>query len=163
MSDDAKARKRVAEKRWREANKDKCRENSKRWREKNKDKTRERNAKSKLKYGKAYYAEQMREWRKANPDSVKNTELKKRFGITLREYNVMLAAQGGVCAVCGQICTRALSVDHCHETGQIRGLLCAGCNTALGLLGEDVVRMKSLIAYVHKWQPIVLPELPPCK
>lgn len=59
--------------------------------------------------------------------------LKIQYGITLEEYEAMLTAQQGVCALCGAPPPddRGLAVDHCHDTKRIRGLLCGPCNTAL--------------------------------
>lgn len=63
--------------------------------------------------------------------------LKNRFGLSPTEYRAMLEKQGGKCAICGTMDsgrenTVRLSVDHCHETGRIRGLLCHSCNVFLG-------------------------------
>lgn len=70
--------------------------------------------------------------------------LYKRFGLTPDEYEALHEAQGGVCAICGQPETRTirgitsrLAVDHDHETGRIRGLLCYRCNYAIGSMQED--------------------------
>lgn len=87
-------------------------------------------------------AEYQREYRRRHPDRVRNTELKKRFGITLNDFNRMLEGQGGVCAICKQPETakskdgtaRHLAVDHCHKTGAVRALLCTCCNMAIGQL-----------------------------
>ena len=85
--------------------------------------------------------------------------LKKTFDLTLEQYQAMWDAQLGVCAICGKPETRqtyptratsSLSVDHNHETGMIRGLLCHSCNTALGLLYEDPVVIESMLDYVRK-------------
>ena len=59
----------------------------------------------------------------------------KAYGLTIDTYEELLAAQGGVCAMCGQACStgRRLAVDHDHETGQVRGLLCYRCNRGLGV------------------------------
>jgi ribosomal protein L37E len=85
-------------------------------------------------------ANYQREWRKNNPERAKHHEMKKRFGITGQDYDNMFEVQKGVCAICGQPEVakdkdggpRMMAVDHCHETGKVRGLLCTGCNTALG-------------------------------
>ena len=60
--------------------------------------------------------------------------LKRKYGITLDIYNDMLKNQKGVCKICKQLCKsgKVLAVDHCHQTGKVRGLLCATCNTGLG-------------------------------
>lgn len=94
----------------------------------------------------------------------KNGALKSMYGLSLAEYNEMLNAQGGVCAICGQPetigskfghsrtpdCTPVLNVDHCHTTGAVRGLLCSPCNQALGLLAEDPDRVKALLKYIEE-------------
>lgn len=63
----------------------------------------------------------------------------------------MLAAQGGGCAICGKQCPtgRALAVDHDHDTGEIRGLLCYKHNTALGLL-DSIELLTAAISYLRK-------------
>jgi len=80
--------------------------------------------------------------------------LKKTYGITVEQYDRMLAEQGGGCAVCGRTNNSKrmtyLSVDHCHATGKVRGLLCNACNVALGFLEEDKVRMVSLMNYISR-------------
>ena len=76
-----------------------------------------------------------------NPDKYKSKHLSFSYGITLDEYNVMFAEQEGCCAICGthQCSTgKALAVDHDHLTKQVRGLLCANCNTALGKLNDNI-------------------------
>jgi hypothetical protein len=69
--------------------------------------------------------------------------LQTRYGISREEYDEILCIQNGVCGICGtKPGARRLAVDHDHETGEIRGLLCANCNRALGNLKDD-----HLIAY----------------
>ncbi len=65
--------------------------------------------------------------------------LKRKFGISLEDYERLLAEQDGRCAICGNRPHEDISlhVDHDHETGRIRGLLCFKCNNALGDLGDD--------------------------
>ena len=78
--------------------------------------------------------------------------LKKKYGMTLEQYDALLAQQKGVCAVCGDPPgARALHVDHCHASGLVRGLLCVGCNMALGALKEDPLRMRALEAYIRQF------------
>jgi hypothetical protein len=66
----------------------------------------------------------------------------------------MLVAQGGGCAICGSTDTKGpgqfFAVDHCHETGAVRGLLCLCCNTALGQLGDDVDLLRRAIDYLNR-------------
>lgn len=76
--------------------------------------------------------------------------VKHKYGITAEDYDEILERQGGVCAVCGgpPKGKRFLSIDHVHETGEIRGLLCDPCNRGIGLLGDDPDRLAAAAAYV---------------
>lgn len=72
-----------------------------------------------------------------------------KLGITLEQYNDLLTKQNGKCAICFSVDkNRALSVDHCHLTGQIRGLLCTSCNNALGLFKDNVETIIKAASYV---------------
>jgi hypothetical protein len=79
-------------------------------------------------------------------------QLKTRFGITEADYERMLQEQQGVCAICNRTCAtgKRLAVDHCHDAGRIRGLLCKNCNTAIGLLSDEPARLEKAIAYLKK-------------
>jgi len=88
-----------------------------------------------------------KEWRKNNPERCKSYSLKRYFGITLEEYEVMVEAQDGLCAICGEKEfakhhltneIRDLAVDHDHKTGKVRGLLCTNCNKGLGHFQDDI-------------------------
>jgi hypothetical protein len=94
------------------------------------------------------------EWERATASRT----LKHHYGITLAEYENLLAAQNGVCAICQQAETstdrklnrpRRLAVDHCHKTDKIRGLLCLACNTAIGKLKDDPQLIERAAAYVR--------------
>lgn len=81
--------------------------------------------------------------------------LLRTYGITEEQRNSMELEQGGLCASCGNPPTgkghtAKLFVDHCHTTGKIRGLLCHPCNVALGLLRDDPVRIRALLAFVER-------------
>jgi hypothetical protein len=69
----------------------------------------------------------------------RNSNLKQKFGIDLEQFEEMKRLQGNECAICNQEPQneRELVVDHDHTTGEIRGLLCYSCNSAIGLLKED--------------------------
>lgn len=81
-------------------------------------------------------------------------QLKKKYGITLEEYDNILQQQDGKCAVCGQNNSHSkgylFAVDHDHKTGTVRGLLCHNCNMAIGLLKDDVQIIKSMLQYLEK-------------
>jgi len=76
----------------------------------------------------------------------------KRYGMTKESYESMAASQGGVCAICSRACQtgRRLAVDHCHDTGKIRGLLCANCNTGLGKFSDSEDLMLLAIDYIRR-------------
>lgn len=77
--------------------------------------------------------------------------LKKKYGLTVEEYDQMFEDQGGVCAICGTepYGRFLLSVDHCHSTGEIRGLLCHPCNGGLGCFKDNIALMNDAIEYLE--------------
>lgn len=97
------------------------------------------------------------QYRKDNPGSLKkidfNNDLKKHYGITSEQYWKLFEAQKGNCACCGQsheLFKRRLHVDHDHETGVIRGLLCTECNPGLGYFQDSVERLEAAVTYLKK-------------
>lgn len=82
----------------------------------------------------------------------RNRMLRHRYGIDHAQYMAMLAAQNNGCAICGKTGgdTRAtrLYVDHNHETGGVRKLLCAGCNSAVGMVEKGPSFLASIFAYL---------------
>lgn len=102
-------------------------------------------------------AESAREYRARPEVRKRKIELHriKTYGILPEEYNAMLEAQEGVCAICKQPETserrgivKTLALDHDHATNRRRGLLTQDCNTALGLLNDDPVLLMSAIEYL---------------
>lgn len=79
--------------------------------------------------------------------------LRNRYGLTLEDYEDLLQEQNGGCAICEASPpeNRRLSVDHCHKTGKIRGLLCNKCNCCLGMVDDNIDRLFDAIAYLRKW------------
>ena len=77
-----------------------------------------------------------------------------RHGITKRKYRTMLDEQNHLCAICaspsglGTKKSRELSVDHCHQTGQVRGLLCTRCNVGLGYFQDNPMNLRRAIDYL---------------
>jgi hypothetical protein len=83
-------------------------------------------------------------------DKRRNQNMLRLYGITLDTYNKMFAEQDGCCACCGRHqveFTKALAIDHNHDTGEVRALLCTHCNTAYGSLNEDEERIHQLLKY----------------
>lgn len=99
-------------------------------------------------------AECSRAFRRRNPDSILNTELKARYKISAEAYRQLLAKQGGVCAICGKTCSvwPRLSVDHVHGTDIVRGLLCSADNLGIGQLGESSERLRAAAGYVARFE-----------
>jgi hypothetical protein len=105
---------------------------------------------------KACEVKRVRAWREAHPDYVSRhvRDLRAnglaRYGLTVEAYDQLLQAQRGLCAICGKACTtgQALSVDHEHATGRIRGLLCKKCNMAIGLLNDSPERLEAAKVYL---------------
>lgn len=96
---------------------------------------------------------EVKAWQEANPEKRKGQRLK-RFGIAVADFKEMLAMQNGRCAICGHDDASNPKffpvVDHCHETGRIRGLLCINCNQALGKFKDDIHRLFSAVAYLER-------------
>ncbi|MCK5607318.1 hypothetical protein KAR91_35875 [Candidatus Pacearchaeota archaeon] len=75
--------------------------------------------------------------------------LKHEYGMTVEQYNQMFADQNGVCFLCGKPeLDRRLSVDHNHETGKIRSLLCRRCNMCVGIFENDIDLVKQILKYI---------------
>lgn len=107
-------------------------------------------------YHRAYYARNREKclnsnakWRKRYPDKyaayLERTRLK-RHGITKDQFDSLLAAQNGRCAICG--CEDDMVIDHCHDTGAVRGLLCQSCNKALGFVQDNLDILNNAIKYL---------------
>ena len=93
-----------------------------------------------------------RAWQVLHPESVKRNNHRsgiRRMGITPAEYDTMVRNQNGLCAICNTEPPRRFDIDHDHITGRIRALLCSNCNTAIGLLRENVAVLRAAIAYIE--------------
>ena len=79
-----------------------------------------------------------------------NAHLKRKYGITIEEYEAMFAEQGGKCWICrGGTSYKHLACDHDHKTGEVRGLLCANCNKVLGRFRDDPERFLKAADYLR--------------
>jgi hypothetical protein len=80
--------------------------------------------------------------------------LRKKYGISLRVFMEMNEAQGGCCAICGvraeDLRNGTLFVDHNHDTGAVRELLCSACNSVIGLARENPAIMRRAAAYIER-------------
>jgi hypothetical protein len=76
---------------------------------------------------------------------------RRTFGISADDVDALIEKQGGVCAICGRTPTRLASwhVDHCHDTGLVRGVLCIDCNQGIGKFHEDPARLRAAADYLE--------------
>ena len=101
-----------------------------------------------------------KEWIKNNPEKAKcsrrNTNLKRLYGITLKDYEKMLQDQQSTCAICKTTdpggAGKKFVVDHCHSTDKVRALLCGKCNCAIGLLNEDPLLFDAAKQYLQNYK-----------
>lgn len=112
-------------------------------------------------------------WREANPERYNENQrrmrstpegkerqraghLKRKYGITIEQYDELLARQGGGCAICGREPRpeSSLHLDHDHESGALRGILCFRCNNALGDFDDDVSLLRAAVGYLESYLPI---------
>ncbi len=101
-----------------------------------------------------------REYNEKHYRRLKDKRLTDQYGIGMDEYDALLKAQGGGCAIChrseseptrrGGAKHKHLAVDHCHDTGVVRGLLCTDCNVAIGLLRDSPALCEVAAAYLVK-------------
>jgi Recombination endonuclease VII len=128
---------------WKIANeeiyKERRQESARQWRAKNPDKIREAK----------------RRCYKANPETyklqVRRSLLKRKYGLTLEQYDDLFAKQGHCCAVCKATepgSSKGWHLDHCHETGYLRGILCNHCNLMLGYAKDSKTTLANAIKYL---------------
>lgn len=95
-----------------------------------------------------------RKWGLLNQNKVKKYRrkyhLKHKFGITQEQYIQLLNSQNCKCFICGRLQVKIMHIDHNHKTGEIRGLLCFKCNTALGCVDDKISILKQMINYLEK-------------
>ena len=95
------------------------------------------------------YMQQYRDSNKKTFEESKEYRLQRKFGIGLEEYDTMLTEQEHKCIICQQQMVTP-HVDHDHNTGKVRGLLCMHCNTALGKFKDDVDTLQRAIDYLNR-------------
>jgi hypothetical protein len=92
-------------------------------------------------------------WYHKNKDKNRAAQLKHKYGLSTVQYNQLLQSQNGCCGICGTNAPTGIGtwhVDHCHTSGQVRGLLCSKCNHALGLLNDDRTILLKAIDYLDR-------------
>jgi hypothetical protein len=121
---------------WEAANPDVKTANNAQWREANRDASRSAS----------------KRWAEANP-AKRRAALIRRYGITPERFDEMFDAQGGCCAICGGTDSGdsrfdTLHIDHDHESGTVRGLLCGRCNRGVGMFQDDPDRLLAAATYL---------------
>ncbi len=145
-------------------------EYDKEYRRKNKERIAEyklKNKESLNSYAKEYYLKNKekikanaKEYCKNNSNGRRNSRFKREYNFTLEEYILLHNKQEGVCAICGlpesaldntsqQV--KFLAIDHCHTTGDIRGLLCTLCNTAIGKFKDNPIIIRKAASYLENY------------
>jgi len=126
-----------------------------------------RTAEEWAKYQREYYSKHgdfIRERRKRRYNQIPKSEryaknrryqLKTQYGLTVEMFDAIWKRQGGKCANpgCRSVLakgTAKFAVDHCHKAGHVRGILCTGCNTSIGSLGNSVRRTLGLAKYLSR-------------
>jgi hypothetical protein len=136
-------RRRAAQRRYRESHREQINERARRWRESHRDQVNER---ARLKWQtdpdlRKKRRMQNRLWQRKNI-------FKKVYGISMADYEAMFERQGGACAICKRTGLK-LCVDHCHLTGEVRGLLCSRCNSAIGFCSDDPILLQAAADYLQ--------------
>lgn len=98
-------------------------------------------------------------WRRNNPEKHRaiyqrnnhKSNLRLRFGITIEQYNILVAQSDGLCSICREPESRdrRLSLDHDHESGEIRGFLCCRCNLLLGNIKDNIKLLQGAVEYLR--------------
>lgn len=109
-------------------------------------------------YCKSCQALKTQRYRKAHPERVarhqRAKDLRRKFGITVEQYEALSTQQSDRCLICDRLTSQThrplLDVDHCHECGVIRGLLCNPCNAGLGMFGDDPHRLMRALQYLQQ-------------
>ena len=108
------------------------------------------------------HCEQQRRWRAENRVRAREIgrkhRLKKKFGLSLEDYEAMGGAQRGRCSICCEPprVGQRLAIDHDHATGARRGLLCRQCNTMLGKARDSVAVLARAMEYVLKYRTLAV-------
>ena len=122
---------------WRDAHKESEKASKARWREKNRD----------------HIRQHAKEYRKRAGHITRAKDLRIKYGLTPVQYDAMLEAQNHRCAICGKTPLengKHLTIDHCHKTGKVRGLLCYRCNTGLASFKDELSIVINAMTYLKQ-------------
>lgn len=116
---------------------------------------------ARLKWERDYYARKkagvvLEKPAPATPENIarqnRSWQLKNRYGLSVEQYETLLALQDNSCAICQEpfSSSKDTHVDHCHATNMVRGILCSNCNTALGLFKDNQTRLLRAVHYLNQ-------------
>ena len=134
---------------WRAKNPEKHRGYSRAWLEKNRERNREYQREKRQKNLEKYRAYD-RARSPARKEKQREYQLRARYGMSVEAYEELVAAAKGVCAICGRKPKQKLYVDHCHNGGHVRGLLCVKCNMAIGHLDNSPILALRVYQYLMR-------------
>lgn len=107
------------------------------------------------------YAKLSRDWKAKNRDKVNKAsrwyKIKAAYGLTEQEYDDLLAKQGHRCAICETLEPKGKGIwhiDHCHETGKVRAILCHHCNVGLGHFQDSISLLQKAVDYVTYYREL---------
>ncbi len=98
----------------------------------------------------------MKQWKKDNPEKFKahaRKALLKKYGLSIEQFDELLVSQNNACKLCKKLrlpTEREWQVDHCHDTGRVRGILCYNCNVGLGHFTDSPTLLAAAIEYLGK-------------
>lgn len=101
------------------------------------------------KENKEHYLAYMKEYREKNSEELYRNKSAYRFGVSREEIDNLLDQSDGRCEICKKFPKKRLNIDHCHETGKLRGLLCGYCNKGIGYLQDNVDNLSAAIDYLN--------------
>lgn len=102
-------------------------------------------SKRKLKHGYPYGSDEYKEHHR-------DLRMQRKYGITLDDYYDIIESQDNQCAICGTSISdldHTAHLDHCHDTGKVRGVLCRRCNTGIGMLNDDADLLTKAAEYLN--------------
>ena len=107
---------------------------------------------AKGKYGRCFPCRSCRKKQYKPParKAVHRKNIKVRYGLSLEQYEQLVNSQSGCCGICKER-MEPVCVDHCHDTGKVRGLLCRNCNSALGKFKDSPETLRSAADYIEKF------------
>lgn len=138
-----------AGRRWRSRNPEKARASSRRYRAKYPERRRELWRRYRADH-REELNEKSRRWQTTNREKIRSAKRARRYGLSEEAFQELIATQRNACPICCTLFEKELPhIDHDHDTGQVRGILCGNCNRAIGLFRDNPFIMASAIMYLR--------------